>query len=181
MAKKPRHKRHDGPQIGDEVDALYHALLHAFYEDEDKQRARPIASRLVLLLANNPEVAESIRGQEIQSIIADLQGNLEEAIRHRRSEIGKIQALHRATWGTSAWDYAFRQYDYGDLSDRLDLLAILYADQGEWERAVETLEESRRFCEANNIEFDGRDLLEEFRHIADSREEGKPRTWRSVS
>jgi hypothetical protein len=114
------------------------------------------------MLQKEPDVAGSIRGQEIRSIIAELEGNLDDAIRYRQSEIQKIQELHRIARDTPGWEYAFRQYDYSDLRDRLDLLASLYADQGDLKRAVDTLTESRQLCQAHNIEFDGQDLLDEF-------------------
>jgi hypothetical protein len=158
-----RPKREDNSQVANQIDVLYHDLLGAFYEDENHERARSIAKRLEAILKKEPDVADSIRGQEIRSIIAELAGNLDEAIRCRQREIREIQELHRVTQDTPAWDYALRQYDYSDLSDRLDLLAILYADQGDLKRAVDTLNESKQFCEAHHIEFDGQDLLEEFR------------------
>ena len=55
-----------------------------------------------------------------------------------------------------------RQYDYSDLSDRLDILASLYAERGDLDRAVDLLQESKRFCESHQIPFDGQDLLDEY-------------------
>jgi hypothetical protein len=69
----------------------------------------------------------------------------------------------------------FRHYDYGDISDRLDLLAILYAEQGYLDRAIKTLEESKRFCESHEIRFDGGDLLEE---LEESRRNGQTKARR---
>ncbi len=162
MTRKVRPRSNDNSQVGAKIDTLYHELLRAFYEDEDHDRARTVASWLETILKKEPDVAGSIRGQEIRSIIAELEGNLDEAIRYRQSEIQQIQELHRVARDTPAWDYAFRQYDYNDLSDRLDLLAILYADQGDLKRAVDTLKESKQFCRAHDIDFDGQDLLEEY-------------------
>jgi hypothetical protein len=162
MTKKMRRNPNGACQGDDEIEALYQELLVAFYEDENVEAARAIASRLEAALSNRPEVADSIRAEEIRSITAELQGDLAEAIRYRQREIRMIHELHRLTQDTAAREYVMRQYDYSDLSDRLDLLAILYADQGDYQRAVSTLQESKQLCESHQIEFDGQDLLDEF-------------------
>jgi DNA polymerase III delta prime subunit len=146
----------------DSIEALHHDLLGAFYEDQDEARARSIATRLEAALKDRPDVADSIRGDEIRSIIAEVKGDLGEAIRSREREIQRIEELHRLARDIPGRDYVFRQYDYSDLSDRLDLLAILYSEQGDLERAISTLQESRRLCESHQIDFDGQDLLDEF-------------------
>ena len=79
-----------------------------------------------------------------------------------RARSTKIRHLHGLVKDNPGRDYVFRQYDYGDLSDRLDILATLYAEQGNLGRAVELLHESRRFCESHQIPFDGQDLLDEY-------------------
>ncbi len=55
-----------------------------------------------------------------------------------------------------------RLYGYDDLSDRMDLLAILYHDAGKTDRAISLLEESRALCESHGILFDGADVYEEY-------------------
>jgi hypothetical protein len=57
--------------------------------------------------------------------------------------------------------YVSRKYDFDDVSDRLNLLAILYDEQGELERAIAVLMESKQYCASHNIPFDALDLLEE--------------------
>ena len=176
MTRKMPRNHKGGSPVTDPIEALYHELLDAFYEDEDDERARPIASRLEAALKDRPDYADSIRGEEIHSIIAELQGNLAEAIRHREREIRKIHELHSLAQGTSGWDYVLRQYDHGDLSDRLDLLAVLYADQGDFKQAIATLQESKRLCETHRIAFDGQDLLDECRQAEANAGQGVPQT-----
>src|SRR5689334_5540126 len=125
MTRKVPHSHDVACQGTDEIEALYHDLLEAFYDEEDHERARAIAERLEAVLNGRPDVAGSIRAEEIRSIIAELRGNLDEAIRWRESEIRRISELHSLARDTAGWDYVLRQYDYSDLSDRLDLLAIL--------------------------------------------------------
>ncbi len=162
MTRKVPRNRNGACQVTDEIEALYHELLGAFYEDADDERARPIISRLEAALKDRPEFPDSIRGEEIHSIIAELQGDLAEAVRYREREIRKIHELHRLAEGTPGWDYVLRQYDPSDLSDRLDLLAILYANQGDFQRAIATLQESKQYCESHRIAFDGQDCLDDF-------------------
>jgi len=162
MNRKKTDQTFDSSKLTDDVEALYASLIDAFYDRGDRERARQIAEELQNTLNHCPDVADSIRGEEIRSLIAELNGNLQEAIRRRECEIRKILELHSLACGTPGWAYVFRQYDYGDVSDRLDLLACLYANVGDWEGAIATLRESKAYCEGHGIAFDGQDLLEEF-------------------
>jgi hypothetical protein len=162
MKNKLRRGPNPEAEAADEIETLYQEFLRAFYEDEDRERARDVAVRLEVALQNRPEFAGSIRAEEIRSLLAELNGDYAEAIRRRESEIRKILELHSLAANKPSWKSVFRQYDYGDLSDRLDLLAALYADQGDLDRAVDVLRESRRLCESHGIPFDGQDLLDEY-------------------
>jgi hypothetical protein len=143
-----------------DVESLYHDLLHKWYEEADLTGAESIAKRLSHRLEREPAAAESIRGDEIRSLLAELRGDWDEAIHHRQREIRRILELHTLS-SEGVGEYVLQQYEYGDIADRLDLLANLYANQGNLDRAVETLIESRDFCELHGIPFDGQDLLEE--------------------
>jgi hypothetical protein len=84
------------------------------------------------------------------------------ALQWRESEIRKIFELHILAQGTPGWEFVRKQYDYCDIADRLDLLANLYAQAGNYPRAIGVLEESKNFCASHQIPFDGDDLLEDF-------------------
>jgi hypothetical protein len=146
-----------------EFESLYLSLVKLFYEKVDRKQTQKIASRLERLLAASPEYSGSIRGEEIRSLIAEFHGDFAEAARSREAEIRKILELHALTANTENWKYVARQYDYSDVSDRLDLLAILYDTQGELDRAISTLLESEHYCQSHRIPFDAQDLLEELR------------------
>ena len=146
----------------EDVESLYFELIRLFYDEEDLEKARDVANRLERELCSRPDVAESIRGQEIRSLIAELEGDLTEAIRWREAEIRKILELHSIASGKPTSDYVLRLYDYSDVSDRLDLLAGLYAELGELPRAIATLNESKSYCASHRIDFDGQDLLDRF-------------------
>src|SRR5271166_1729736 len=175
MNRKKTDQPFDSSKLTEEVETLYASLIDAFYDRGDRERARQIATELQHTLNNRPDVANSIRGEEIRSLIAELNGNLQEAIRRRECEIRKILELHSLACGRPGWAYVFRQYDYGDVGDRLDLLASLYANVGDWERAIATLRESKAYCDGHGIPFDGQDLLDEFEQERASPERGAER------
>jgi hypothetical protein len=149
-----------------DLEDLYLRFLHAFYEDDDREQSLLIAERLEAELASRPDFAESIRGDEIRSLLAELRGDFASAIHNRREEIRKIRELHSLVQGTPGWAYVFRQYDFRDISDRLDLLAVLHTHLDDYPEAVKVLNESKAFCASHEIPFDGEDLLEEFVAIA---------------
>jgi hypothetical protein len=150
------------PSAGD-FESLYLELLERYYEEGNREQARKVASRLEKSLAASPEYAYSIRGEEVRSIIAELRDDLSEAIKSREAEIRKILELHTRTLKTANWEYVSQRYGFGDVSDRLDLLAILYDKQGELDRAIAILLESKQYCEANAVPFDAHDLLDELK------------------
>jgi DNA polymerase III delta prime subunit len=151
------------------LDSLYYDFVKHYYENDDRESAAPLVSRLETLLADSPDYSNTIRGEEIRSLIAQFRGNLSEAIQNREAEIRKILELHALTVNTPSWEYISRKYGFHDVSDRLDLLAILYDEQGELDRAIAVLLESKQYCESHNIPFDATDLLEELEHIRTSR------------
>ena len=151
------------PPSGD-LESLYLDLLKRYYEEGDRVRASEVADRLEQALAASPEYAHSIRGEEVRSIIAELHDDLPRAIQSREAEIRKILELHERALNTQSWASVSRLYDYSDVSDRLDLLAILYDKQGEFDRAVAILLESKAYCQAHAIPFDSQDLLDELEH-----------------
>jgi plasmid stability protein len=136
-------------------------LVRAFYDKNDRPRVEKIAARLEEALAASPEDSCSIRGEEVRSMIAEVRGDFAEAARSREAEIRKILELHALAANTPHWKYAARQYGFSDVSDRLDLLAILYDAQGETDRAVSVLLESKDYCRSHGIRFDAEDLLQE--------------------
>lgn len=144
-----------------EIDRLYVEFLKCFYDRNNRVAAGPIAEDLQRLLAEDAELADSIRGEEIRSLIAELRGDYVKAIRSREAEIRKILELHTLSVNTPSWDYVSRDYDFSDVSDRLDLLANLYDRAGDAERACAVLRESQRYCAAHGVRFDGREMLRE--------------------
>ena len=73
-----------------------------------------------------------------------------------------IRRLYELSRGAPHEEVALRNYGYDDLSDRLDLLAVLYHDNGDLDKAIKTLQESRQLCQEHGLEFDGGDMLEDY-------------------
>jgi tetratricopeptide (TPR) repeat protein len=140
-----------------EIDYLYHKALYWWFEREDRRRAFLYAERLRPLLEREDARSEAILGAASRALIAELDGNLNDAIRHRIHEIELIRRLNEIGGPPSIL------FGPDDIADRLDLLAILYWHSGELEKAEQTLEESRRLCEQHKIPFDGTDLLKDVR------------------
>jgi len=146
--------------VADEVDYLYHKFLFWFYNRQDRARARPYALRLKKLLTRDKSHDQSILAEECWSLIREWEGDYTAAIRHRENEIRKIRRLHAITT-KDQWEYVCRRYDYDDLSDRLDLLALLYDQIGQTDRAIRILRDSKALCARHGIPFDGADILQE--------------------
>jgi hypothetical protein len=148
--------------VWDEIDYLHHKVLHWFYGRGDRRKAVPFADRLERLLDATPEGTDTILAEECRSLIWELRGDLARATKHREKEVRLIRKLHELAVGSPQREAILSYYDHSDLSDRLDLLAILYHDAGKLERAIEILRESKRYCAAHGIPFDGQDLLDDY-------------------
>jgi hypothetical protein len=175
MKSKAPPSRRKFANAGDEIDYLYHKLLYWLYDRGDARKARPYADRLKERLARRAPDDEGIRGEECRSLICEARGDLPGAIRHRENEVRLIRRLHEITAKTPSWDYVRQDYDYGDLSDRLDLLAILYHDNGGLDRALHALQESKRLCERHGIAFGAQELLEDYSKEKKDRLDGRAR------
>jgi len=53
-----------------------------------------------------------------------------------------------------------REIDLGKLP--LDLLAVLYHDNGDLDRAISTLQESKKLCQENGVAFDADHMLRDY-------------------
>lgn len=164
-AKAPaRRTRFDGPR--DEARYLYDQILHWYYRRNDALRARRYAARLSQLVDEVDPDEGSIFGAECRSLIGELQGDLASAIRHRQREIALIQRLWEVSPNTPGMAVATRDYGVIDLADRLDLLAILYHDAGDLDRAIAALMRSKWLCESFKVPFDSDDLLQDYLYEA---------------
>ncbi len=146
----------------DEIEYLYLKILDWWYDKGNRRKALSFCDRLQALLEKTPDTHEAILGEECWSLICEVRGDLAGAIAYREHEIELIKRLHRISVNTPGRDIVLRNYGYSNLSDRLDLLAILYHDAGNLQKAIQILKESRRLCRRHSIPFDGADLLRDY-------------------
>ena len=162
MTRKQPPDRYKFDGVWDEISYLHDKLLYWLYQRSNPARARPYVKRLEQLLQEADPGHDAILGSECWSLIHEAKGNLQQAIEHRENEIRLIRQLHEQSRGKPYEEAALGGYDYTDWADRLDLLATLYRDKGELDKAVTALAESKRLCEEHGLPFDGEDLLEEY-------------------
>src|SRR5437016_1175652 len=139
MRTKAIPNRHKFLNAWDEIEYLYHKVLYWFYPVRDRSKALRFCKRLKVLLAKVAANHEAVFGEECWSLLYEVKGDFAKAIKYRESEIKLIKHLWEISRGTPGEDIAFQQYDASDLSDRLDLLAILYHDAGDLDRAISVL------------------------------------------
>jgi hypothetical protein len=145
-----------------EIGRLYDKLVYWLYQRQSTDRALPLANRLAQLLPQGKQEIGSIFAEDCWSLIHEAKGDLAKAIEHRRKEVRLIRRLHRTSEKTASADYVFRQYGYDDLRDELTVLAMLYHDCGNLDRALKALREAKRLCQQHALEFDAEDLLDEY-------------------
>jgi hypothetical protein len=153
----------------EEIEYLYHKILHWFYGRHDRHRALAFADRLWRLVAEADPKQVAILGASCRALLAELAGDLPAAIRYRKKEIDLLRRLQQLNPPAEVMPGP------DDISDRLDLLAILYWNQGNLAKAEQVLEESRQLCESSGIKFDGKKLLADVRRemlLEDGRRNG---------
>ncbi len=140
-----------------EIEKQYSQVLSFFYEKNDHKGALRLAPRLRLLIALHDPQCNTILGAAARSVLAELDGDYWTAIRAREREIELLKQLHGE--GLPAEIAASPE----DISDRLDLLAGLYWESGDLEKAEKTLLNSQHWCAQKGIKFDGKSMLQELR------------------
>jgi hypothetical protein len=144
------------------IDRLYQQLVTWLYERQNASRAAATANRLARFLSHFGRKPESIFVEECRSLVAEARGDLEKAAKHRENEIHLIRRLLMLSRSTPNEEFVLRQYDYADLRDRLELLAMLYHANGKGDKAISALRDAERVSVSHGIRFDAEDLLEEY-------------------
>jgi hypothetical protein len=146
----------------DEIQYLYHKLLYWLWQRQDRRRALRYCGRLETLLPKASPDHRAILGEACWSLVAETRGDLPAAIRYRENEIRLIKRLRRISARSPVRDEILRGYGLPDLSDQLDVLAILNHNAGRVNQAIRILHQSERLCKAHGLRFDGRDLLKQY-------------------
>ncbi|HBI44396.1 MAG TPA: hypothetical protein DDY78_16315 [Planctomycetales bacterium] len=162
MKDKPPSDRRTFANEWDEIGYLHDKLLYWLYQRADPRKASLYAPRLERLLLTAASDHDAILGEECWSLVHEAKGELESAIESRENEVRLIRRLYEFSRGAPYEAIAIKDYGYDDLSDRLDLLAILYHDNGDLDKAVATLQESKKLCREHGIEFDADDMLQDY-------------------
>lgn len=148
----------------DEVLYLYDKILYWLYGKQNRSRAMRFAGRLQELLRRLCWKHEAIRGEECWSLLYELKGDLRRAIKYRENEIRLIKGLRqsaRPIKDSRQKKWILHGYGISDLSDRMDLLALLYDRAGNTGKAIGVLRNSKRLCKKHGVRFDGQDILDE--------------------
>ncbi len=135
-----------------EAVALHDQLLDYFYDDLRPTKAFPIALKLQRLIDRLDPAAETLPGNEYRAVIAELDGDLPAAIRHREWVIAQMERLHADGQLSTA------RFGVDDLSDQLDLLASCLLEAGRVRDAKRVIARSERLCRESDIPFDGGDV-----------------------
>ncbi len=162
MKDKPPPDRRTFADEWDEIGYLHDKLLYWLYQRADPKKLRLYGPRLERLLLTAVLGHDAILGEECWSLIHEAKGELPAAIDSRKNEIRLIRRLHALSRGLPYEATAIKDYGYDDLSDRLDLLAVLYHDSGDPGKAIATLQESKKLCQEHGLEFDADDMLQEY-------------------
>jgi hypothetical protein len=125
MRTEPTSARRKFADRRDELEYLYHKLLYWLYERQGRPRARAFADRLDRLVAKASAGHDAIFPEECRSLIWEARGDLAKAIKHRRNEIRLRKRLLSLAENDPHRDLLLGMYGYDDLSERLDLLAVL--------------------------------------------------------
>lgn len=162
MKTKPPAVRRIFANPWDQIGYLHDRLLFWLYQRGEARMARRFTTQMDRLLADLDPKQESILGQECRSLISEAKVDLEGAIKHRTNEIQMIRRLQEISRGTPSEAHVLKNHGVADLSDRLDLLAVLYRNNGDLQQAIEVLRESKALCQSHGIAFDGGDLLRDY-------------------
>ncbi|MGH7192750.1 MAG: hypothetical protein ACREJM_04350, partial [Candidatus Saccharimonadales bacterium] len=162
MKTKPRIQRGRFTSDWREVDYLYHKLLYWLYERQSVQKARPYAERLERLLPKLDPHHEAILSVECWSLVYETKRDLRRAIEYRENEIRLMHRLHEISPQPIDKCVLLEGRRYQDLSDRLDLLASLYHEEGDIQHAIAVLRESKQLCAEQRLKFDGSAMLEQY-------------------
>jgi hypothetical protein len=150
------------PATWKQVDHLYKKILQLFYEKGSRARALTHADRFNDLLSRLASGHDSVFGEECWSLLFELRGDLPAAIRHREREVELILKLWEVSADTPGMSVVLQDYGVEDLADRFDILATLYHEAGELDRAIVTLTSSKWLCESFKVPFEGEEPLQDY-------------------
>src|SRR5438094_6520854 len=106
MTTKPPPNRRKFVSEWDEIEYLYHKILHWFYPVRDRGKALRFCERLEELLRKVASRHEAILGESCWSLLYEVRGDLPKAIASREHEIKLIRQLWKISKGTPGEEVA---------------------------------------------------------------------------
>lgn len=147
------------PNPWHEVEDVYLKALEYLGQGK-RDRAVRLALHLARLVEKLDPKCEALLGMASRGLIAELDGDLQEAIRFKKMELAGVKKLLDELYPKTLELMKMGPDDYSDL---LDVLACLYLDAGQHDDALAALEESEAYCKAHGIPFDGKDIRADVR------------------
>jgi len=144
------------------VRRYYDKLVHWLYDRENATRAKYFAEKLKTALVEVRPRDDAIFVEDCRALIAEANGDLKVAIRHRENVVGLIRKLHAISAGKPGEDYVLNQYGHADLRDEMGLLADLYLEVGRVTDGVAVLKQAREYCRKHLLEFEDERVLAEY-------------------
>jgi hypothetical protein len=137
---------------------LYLKILYWFYYRQQRSKAARFLPRFNKLLKELAPDHSAIRGEQCWSLYYEVKGNLIKAIQHKKNEIKLIVRFLKLRSGLT-------DYGPGELADAMVSLAILYADNSDFAKAVLHLHEAKDTCIRARLPFDADGLIEYYKTI----------------
>lgn len=154
MIEKAPPTRHKFSGIWDQIEYLYDKTFYWSWGQGNWRQAQRFADRLKRLIAKADPKSEALLGISCRALAAEVDGDLRKAIRFRQREIEMMRRL------TQPDVPEFARLSVDEVRDGLDRLAIHYWDLGDLPKALETLDESRRYCAEHGLSFESEDIVD---------------------
>jgi hypothetical protein len=131
LAKKnvPPETQRSFPNGWGELEYVCKKVRYWLHDSDERARALRYRDRLERVLANLPGNEMAIIREEGLALLCELQGKIDEAIRHRSREVELMERLHReaasARYNDDTRRYMLRDRDRAVLKDRRAILERL--------------------------------------------------------
>ncbi len=138
--------------VWDEIEYLYWKIRYWLHMRSRRSGAKPFVIRLrKLLLLHDPQ-HEALLGVRCWAVPAEYELNLPEEIRFTKKGVDQLILLLGELWPDMP------DYDWEDVRNELEILALLYAEDDQEEAAMKVLCQCRDICRERGIPFDEDDL-----------------------
>jgi tetratricopeptide (TPR) repeat protein len=131
----------------DEIKYLNEKMDYWFTYRQDKEKAKQFYEKLKKIVLENDEQKESILGVDSLLMLARFEGNIEKEIYYNKLSINLVTKLLNL-------GEAVDPYTWEDVLDSMELLATLYEENGQRDKALAIVEECFELSKKHNLHFD---------------------------